>query len=391
MLAASAWCQEAVSVDSVDMPELVWNTNSVAIILRNHTAQPQTVILDVQARNHRGTGWQTEHILPANEAVPIDREFTMPPFPGNASVVIAVREKDGTEIYQRKFETMFALENKRIGKLHVPQSMIERNPYRPSPLAAEYPPLEMAHRGHFVFYYPANFAYVRDHLDVLAKTRERVYRKLQKTLNLDFHDDVAVYLFPDGPTKFAYTGHQGQGWAFDHVLVEIFDPAHSSDPNRVDPNHELVHIVTGPLGDPPAMFHEGLATYLQVEHKWQGYTVDDWSRSFDRAGMLMPIVRLFALDDIGSKGTQPWVTYPESASMMEYLSKHYGLHKMMQAYRQLKSSAPEQQNAAVFEQLFGINVDTFEKSWRNKLRKESSGIPDHLLEEIRAKIVDDEK
>lgn len=195
-LGVAAWCQESVQVESVTLPELVWNTNTVQIALRNPTKQLLTVIINVQAKNHRGFGWETKHTLAARESVTIAREFTMPPFPGKARVVIAIREKDGAEIYKREFNTEFGFENKRIGKLHPPQWLMEMNPYKRSPLAAEYPPFDMARRGHFVFYYPENFAYVRTHLTELADARERVYSYLQKVVNPAFHEDVAVFLFP---------------------------------------------------------------------------------------------------------------------------------------------------------------------------------------------------
>jgi hypothetical protein len=390
-LSVAAWCQEFVQVKSVTLPELVWNTNTARIALRNTAAQPRTVIINVQARSHHGSGWETEHSLAASESITIDREFTMPPFPGKATVVISIREKGGAEIYKRKFDTEFGLENKRIGKLHPPQWFIEWNPYKQSPLAAEYPPLDMARRGHFVFYYPDNFAYVQTHLTELAEARDRAYNYVRKSVNPSFNDDVAVYLFPDLSTKFAYTGHQGQGWAFDNVLVEVFDPLHPNDPERTDPNHELVHIMTGPLGNPPAMFNEGLAAYLQVDHKWQNHPMDDWARSFDAAGMLMPINRLFALEEIGPKGTRGWVTYPESASMIQYLTNHFGFDKVMDAFRELKSGAPEQQNAAIFERVFGVSLNTFEKDWRTRLNEGNSHVPQNLVEGIQKEIAEDEK
>jgi len=375
----------------VTLPELVWNTNSARISLRNPTSQPRTVIINVQARSHRGSGWQTEHTLAASESLNIEREFTMPPFPGKATVVISIREKDGVEIYKREFNTEFQFENRRIGMLHPPHWLIEMNPYKQSPLAPEYPPLEVARRGHFVFYYPETFAYVRTHLPELADARERAYRYLGKVVNPAFHADVAVYLFPDLSTKFAYTGHQGQGWAFDNVLVEVFDPLHPNDPERIDPNHELVHIMTGPLGNPPAMFNEGLAVYLQVAHKWQDYPVDDWARSFDDAGMLMPIARLFALEDIGSKGTRAWVSYPESASMLQYLTNRFGFGKVMDAFRELKSGAPEQQNAATFERIFAMSLDNFENNWLVSLEKENGRVPHNQVDDMQKKIAEDEK
>jgi hypothetical protein len=157
-LSVVALCQESVQVESVNLPDLVWNTNTIRITLRNQASQPRTVIINVQAS---GVGWETEHSLPAGERVTLNREFTVPPFPGKARVVVTVREKGGTEILTREFNTEFGLENKRIGSLHVSQWMIESSPYKHSHLATEYPALEVAHRGHFVFYYPETFAYVQ--------------------------------------------------------------------------------------------------------------------------------------------------------------------------------------------------------------------------------------
>lgn len=391
ILSVMAWCQEAVQVESVNLPELVWNTNTARITLRNSAAQPRTVVINVQARNHRGVGWETELTLAGGETVSIDREFSMPPFPGTAKAVVSVREKQGAEIFRREFSTEFGLENRRIAMLHVPSWMIESSPYPGKHLAAEYPSLEMERRGHFVFYFPETFAYVRTHLSELGNARDRVYRNLQKLLNPRFNDDVAVYLFPDEPTKFAYTGHRGQGWAFDHVLVEVLDPEHPKDPQRVDPNHELVHIMSSPLGEPPAMFNEGLAAYLQVGHKWQGYPVDDWARSFDSAGMLVPMSRLFSFTDVGSKGTRGWVAYPQSASMIQYLAKHFGFGKVMEAFEKLKSGDPEGQNAAVFQQVFGVSLDAFEKSWHDNLLRASGRVPSALVEDTKKKIAADEK
>ncbi len=389
--AGPAWGRQAPQVEEVSLGNIVWNTNVVKITAHNPAPQPKTIVVDVQAKNHRGTGWQTERTLAAGDRVTFDRDFIMPPFPGPASVTIRISEKSGAEIYSKQFHTEFAMENRSIGNLHLPQWWIDSSPYKDSPLAADYPALEMASSGHFVYYFPQNFAYVRSHVKELMAAREMTYGHLCAMLNPGFDERVAVYLFPDEPTKFAYTGHMGQGWAFDHVLVEVFDPLHPDDPHRIDPNHELVHIITGPLGDPPTMFNEGLAVYLQVGHRWEDLPLDDWARSFDDAKMLTPIARIFALEDFGSKGTRGWVVYPEAGSMVQFLVSHYGLDKVMQAFRELKSGAPESDNAAVFERTFGISVDTFAQDWLNSLKQGSGRVPTALIDDIRVKIAEDEK
>ena len=139
------------------------------------------------------------------------------------------------------------------------------------------------------------------------------------------------------------------------------------------------------------MFNEGLAVDLQVDRRWSGYGIDDWSHCFDTAGMLMPLDQLFALEDIGSKGTHPWVTYPEAGSMIELLSKQYGFKKVMAAYGKLKSGDPDADNRAVFQQVFGIELSQFERAWLQSLPTSACKISQALIDEIRAKVTIDTK
>ena len=105
----------------------------------------------------------------------------------------------------------------------------------------------------------------------------------------------------------------------------------------------------------------------------------------------MPITRLFALEEIGPKGTRGCVTYPESASMVQYLTSRFGMGKVMEAFRELKSGAPQQQNTATFERIFGASIDTFEKNWLTSLEEENGRVSQNLVEDIRKKIAEDEK
>lgn len=77
--------------------------------------------------------------------------------------------------------------------------------------------------------------------------------------------------------------------------------------------------------------------------------------------------------------------------MIQYLTDHFGFAKVMDAFRELKSGAPEQQNAAIFEQVFGVSLDTFERDWRARLKEGNGRVPRNQVEDIKNKIVEDEK
>ena len=213
----TTWSQSNVRLERVEMPDLVWNTNIARITLANSADIPVTVTINITAKNHRGIGWDTEHVLAAHDTAVISREFDIPPFPGVVRVALSVKTKGGEQIARWETNSEFALENRRIGVLHPAPPLAKASPV--GPLAEEYPALQSGHLHHFVFYYPAHFSYVQKNLAALGERRESSYLRLREILNPTFDDTVAVYLFPDEATKFAYTGHQGQGWAFDHVLV----------------------------------------------------------------------------------------------------------------------------------------------------------------------------
>lgn len=164
--------------------------------------------------------------------------------------------------------------------------------------------------------------------------------------------------------------------------MEVFN-----EKERVDPFHELAHIVAGTVGNPPALFNEGLATYMQEGHKWHGYDIDAWSKAFLNEKMLWPVSLLFTFQEIGSDGTKPPIAYPQAASIVKFLIGRYGFDKFLAAYKQLKNGAEEsvsRENSQIFASIFGITVEQAETLWLEKLGKTATeSIPPAKLQEIR--------
>ena len=346
----------------VQMPELAWGSNVAVVTLRNGDDRPHEITLHIQANvPHRGFGWQTKHTIAAGAEVAIERPFLLGIFPGKARVrVQAIDTTDNIQIGWRTFETEFPLANSRIHPLDVPEPLRSWPNFK----KPAYPPLKMIERGQFVFYILSGDTWAESRLDEIAAQRQRAYAEITKMINPAYHERVALYLFPDAETKLAYTGHTGMGWApGGNVLVEIFN-----EKERVDPNHELVHIVAGSLGDPPAMFSEGLAAYLQEGHKWEGHPVDAWAKAFADRDLLVPLARLVTFTEIGSEQSQASITYPESASVVHYLIDHYGIEKFLAAYRDVKRAG--------FAAVFGAPVEEVEKAWLASLKNiDAAGIP----------------
>ncbi len=250
---------------------------------------------------------------------------------------------------------------------------------------AAYPPLKRMEREPFVFFYTPGDTFAESHIDGLAAERGGVLQLLKGKIAPSFCGKVAFYLFPDRVTKFGYTLHHGAGWATGRAIVEVFN-----EHEQLDATHELVHIVASSIGNPPALFREGLAVALQRDAKWDGYSVDAWTRDLKRRNMLMPERQLFVLTDIGPEQTLPAITYPEAGSFMKYLSERFGLDAVLRAYGQLKSADDPHwiaENETKFEHIFGRSVDRAAAEWLAAIDVSTAEpIPAERIEAIRKKI-----
>jgi hypothetical protein len=227
--------------------------------------------------------------------------------------------------------------------------------------------------AHFEIYTREDRAADRD-IEDIARTREKGFEEIAGILQVKFPRKIRLFLFPDAETKLKETGHTGAGWAFANNIVEIYN-----DQVRLDPYHEVVHILADGLGDPPAMFSEGLAVYLSERLGGDalkflgnpGETVDDVARGLIRADEAMPWGRLLTYTEIGSEESRPKIAYAESASIVKFLIEKEGLAKFREAYASLKNdSDPETvaRNCGLLERIYGRSLEDIERDWRQALR-----------------------
>ena len=210
-------------------------------------------------------------------------------------------------------------------------------------------------------------------LERIGTEREAAVEKLTSFLGVDAPGGIRIVLYPDSATKTTDTRHSGSGWASGKTIVEIYNAS-----TRVDPYHELTHIVSGQLGGPPALFDEGLATYASERFGddalrllgWPGKPVDRVACELAHSNELIPVSELFDFTDIGSAESRPRVAYPEAASIVKFLVEHYGVARFRDAFRTLMSSDEQDdraRNRVAFARIFGASLGDVERTWRTEI------------------------
>ena len=347
---------QVTEVHQPDSP--AWGTNTVTVTIRNAASSPREVMVNYQTRNEGvGKGWGADanFTIPAGETKTISVDVNFPAFPGKTSYHFTVRDADDKSVlWTRTTEHEFPFANRRTAPLKLTVGVQESLHIA----RREYPALRMKQRGRLIIYYLDGDTWITGRIDAIAAERARIYQDLVTRINPKFDREIALYLFPDADSKLAYTIHRGLGWATGRILAEIFN-----ERERIDPYHEVCHIIAGSIGSPPAMLDEGLAAWSQEGHRWEGVAVDSWAKAFAARGMLWPVEKLYGFPDIGSEGTRGPIAYPQSASLVGYLIDRFGWEKFLSAYRVLQRKSDD----AAFTAAFGIGLATLEKDWLKRL------------------------
>jgi hypothetical protein len=209
-----------------------------------------------------------------------------------------------------------------------------------------------------------------DSLAELASDRTRAMRDLARMLGIAPPAPIRFVFYADAASKTADTNTVGNGYARENMIIEVFN-----DSVRLDPYHELAHLVSGQLGWAPAWLNEGFAMYASeqlgadaLEHQGSaGKTVDQATCGFRRAGALLPLVELLRLPDIGPEESRPNVTYAQAASFVGLLVHRFGYPALREAFGSLSPMASFETNDAAFARAFGITVQQADELWLSHL------------------------
>jgi len=230
------------------------------------------------------------------------------------------------------------------------------------------PKMQKRSTSHFDIYYDKGSSAERE-IDQIVVEREKGYQEISNFLDKSEDIRVQVVFFEDGKTKAWETGHRGAGWAFDQTIVEVYN-----EKEKLDPYHELCHILARPYGDPPALFNEGFAVYMTerlgapaLKSLGGGLsTVAEKVKKLRNENQWVPLEELLSHTEIGSEESRPSVSYPEAASFVQFLIDKFGKEKFLQAYKSLKNpddKSIHEENQKTLAAVYGRSLSELGKQW----------------------------
>lgn len=127
--------------------------------------------------------------------------------------------------------------------------------------------------------------------------------------------------------------------------------------------HALAHVT---MGEPPAVFDEGLATAFGWD--WTPGETDVHQRAalLLEEGRLVPLQRLLANWDFRSYKSYP--AYTAAGSFTKYLLAEYGPQKLSKLF-ELDTYSPRDDIEDCFATAYGKNIYEVEESWRTALQR----------------------
>jgi hypothetical protein len=209
-------------------------------------------------------------------------------------------------------------------------------------------------------------------LDAIAAERLGAVESIARLLGVDAPERIRIVFYPDETRKLEQTGHQGRGWAWGTTLVEVYN-----EDVRLDPYHELVHVIATALGSPPAILNEGLAVYTSEllgadALRLLGFPDTPLHRAVcevrSRADHIS-LADLLALNNIGSDENSAAREYAQAGSFVKYLVERHGWERFRQAYSLLSAREGYEENARRLQQVYGAEPGELESAWLREVER----------------------
>lgn len=210
------------------------------------------------------------------------------------------------------------------------------------------------------------------HLDAIAAERLGAVESIAQLLGVEAPERIRIVFYPDEVRKIDQTGHQGRGWAWGTTLVEVY-----SEDVRLDPYHELVHVIANALGSPPPILNEGLAVYASEllgadALRLLGFPDTPVHRAVCKilsSPDYIPLADLLALDNIGDDADSAAREYAQAGSFVQYLVERHGWERFRQAYSGLSVRDDYEENVRRVHQVYGVALGELESAWLQEVEQ----------------------
>ena len=153
---------------------------------------------------------------------------------------------------------------------------------------------------------------------------------------------VQFFRYPDLDAKEELTGVRGNA----HVAQGAIHSIWPTD------RHEIVHLIAGGWGDPPALLGEGIAVYLSGG--WQGESVKGYAANLAAEGTWVGLDRLMTTAQFRSVGDL--VAYAEGGAFAQWVEEVKGHDVLRQLFGALSNRAAPAANVAAFERVLSASV-----------------------------------
>lgn len=203
-------------------------------------------------------------------------------------------------------------------------------------------------------------------LEATAGERMRSLEATEELLDVRAPERIRLVFYPDQATKLEDTGHRGVGLARDSTLVEVYN-----DSVRMDPFHEMVHVLGAAAGDPPPLLGEGLAVYVSESLGGDaleflgapGLSPDRVTCRVAGTSEFVPLDELLTLDNIPGDSARAVREYAEAGSFVKHLIEGRGLERFRQAYGIVPGQDGAEARRESLRALYGTGVRELEREW----------------------------
>ena len=187
------------------------------------------------------------------------------------------------------------------------------------------------------------------------KYNDESYRMVAEFFGVKKPVKVTYHKYPDVATKEELTGRPGNAYRDGDSIHTIW---------RTD-RHEIVHVLCGGWGDPPALLGEGIAVYLSGS--WQGEPVKVAAAKVLEEGNYIPLADI--LDTQAFRRHSDLHTYALSGAFCEWIVEQGGKKLLRELYGALRAGAGAEANAAAIEKVTGRSVGEIDEAFRKSLRR----------------------
>ena len=367
----------AFEVLQIDTGDKAWGLNVLKVHVKNTLNVKRQIYIHIGGRPGKGQlgfGQGKGYEIPPGQDMHIEHWYWIPPSHGTGTVKVSFTDPVTDEPqYEEPFlvkteELAFAIPNYKCNNLDI-NAKLPRDRYKGM---RHLDAFKVFTSDHFVIYCSPDTPAFPDIRKIIA-TRETALKALCDFAGTAPKDKIIVFFYPDQQTKFMCTIHTGDGMARGNTLAEVYN-----EKTKLDPSHELAHILMSQLGGPPAMFNEGFATWSQAGRIWNDKQVDTTARELIKAGRLVPLTKLLTREEIGSQSDDGEIAYPESASFVGFLIDTHGKEKFLSVYAQLVNGSDEKQlteNLRLIRNVFGQSLAELETQWLDHLKAQPANNP----------------